>query len=99
MNINITKNEAELTVALDGRLDTLTSPELEEQLEEALDGVEKLVFELDKLTYISSSGLRVFLGAFKAMEEQGGEMLLRNLTDNVKEVFEITGFADAFGIE
>lgn len=98
MKINISHDGNELTIVLEGRLDTLTSPELDDKLDEALDGVGKLIFDLSKLEYISSAGLRVLLGAYRVMEEQG-EMLVRNPTPAVMEVFEITGFSETFNIE
>ena len=94
----MTKNDNELTVALSGRLDTLTSPDLEDKLEEELDGAERLIFDLAELEYISSAGLRVLLGAYKMMDEMGG-MLIRNVTEPVMEVFEVTGFSDVLNIE
>ena len=99
VNINITKNGNELTVALEGRLDTLTSPDLEEELEDKLDGIKKLVFDLGGLEYISSAGLRVLVGSAQVMDEQDGEMIIRNITEPVKDVFDVTGFSDAFEIE
>ena len=98
MDIKMTKNDNELTVALSGRLDTLTSPDLEDKLEEELDGAERLIFDLAELEYISSAGLRVLLGAYKMMDEMGG-MLIRNVTEPVMEVFEVTGFSDVLNIE
>ena len=98
MDIKMTKNDNELTVALSGRLDTLTSPDLEDKLEEELDGAERLIFDLAELEYISSAGLRVLLGAYKMMEEYNG-MLIRNVTEPVMDVFEVTGFSDVLDIE
>lgn len=98
MDIKMTKNDKELTVALKGRLDTLTAPDLEDKLEEELDGAERLIFDLAKLEYISSAGLRVLLGAYKMMDDMGG-MLIRNVTEPVMEVFEVTGFSDVLDIE
>ena len=98
MKITMTRNEKELTVALEGSLDTITSPELEEQLTPALEGVEMLIFELKELEYMSSAGLRVLLTAMQTMDEQG-EMVVRNVCPTVMEVFEITGFAEALNIE
>ena len=98
MNITMNKNGTELTIAIEGRLDTLTSPELEEQLEPALEGIEKLVFDLAELRYISSAGLRVLLTAMQIMEEQG-EMIVRNVSSEVMDVFEVTGFVDDLTIE
>ena len=98
MKITMNRNGNELIVSLEGRLDTLTAPELEEQLEPALDGVEKLVFDLAELKYISSAGLRVLLTAMQVMEEQG-EMIVKNVTSEVMEIFEVTGFIDDLNIE
>ena len=98
MEIKTTRNDSELTVALSGRLDTLTSPDLEEMLDEELEGMERLIFDLGELEYISSAGLRVLLGAYKMMDEMGG-MLIRNVTEPVMEVFEVTGFSDVLDIE
>ena len=98
MKVTMNRNGNELIVSLEGRLDTLTSPELEEQLEPALDGVEKLVFDFAELKYISSAGLRVLLIAMQVMEEQG-EMIVKNVTSEVMEIFEVTGFIDDLNIE
>jgi anti-sigma B factor antagonist len=99
MNINITRDGNELTVELEGRLDTLTSPDLEEELEDKIEGIEKLVFDLGGLEYISSAGLRVLVGAAHAIDENDGDMVIRNLTVPVRDVFDVTGFSDAFDIE
>ena len=99
MNINMKRNDTELTIEIEGRLDTLSSPDLEEKLENVLDGVEKLIIDLSALEYISSAGLRVFVGASQEIEDQDGEMIIRNLTPPVKAVFEVTGFIDGFKIE
>lgn len=99
MNINITRDGNELTVELEGRLDTLTSPDLEEELEDKIEGIEKLVFDLGGLEYISSAGLRVLVGAAQAIDENDGDIVIRNLTVPVRDVFDVTGFSDAFDIE
>ena len=99
MNINITRDGNELTVELEGRLDTLTSPDLEEELEDKIEGIEKLVFDLGGLEYISSAGLRVLVGAAQAIDENDGDMVIRNLSVPVRDVFDVTGFSDAFDIE
>lgn len=98
MEIKTTRNDKELTVVIVGRLDTLTAPDLEDKLEEELDGAERLIFDLAELEYISSAGLRVLLGAYKMMDEMGG-MLIRNVKEPVMEVFEVTGFSDVLDIE
>ena len=98
MTITMNRNCNELTIALDGRLDTITAPELEEQLEPALEGIEKLRFDFEKLEYISSAGLRVLLTAMQIMEDQG-EMTVCNVCPEVMDVFEVTGFIDDLTIE
>ena len=97
MKIYKKQNDNELLIKLDGRLDTNTSPELEKELS-SLDDVKKLIFDFSKLEYISSAGLRIVLSCQKEMENKG-EMIIKNANDNVKEVFEITGFADILTIE
>ncbi len=96
INKNLTGND--LFIALEGRLDTMTAPELESQLTANLGGVKELVFDLAKLEYISSAGLRVLLSAQKTMNKQGS-MVIRNATEEVKEIFEVTGFSDILTIE
>lgn len=98
LKILVSQNEAEYTFTLIGRLDTLTSPDLEDKLDEVFDDAEKLIFDLSQLEYISSAGLRVLLGASQEMDERG-EMVIRNLTEPVQDVFDVTGFSDAFDIE
>ncbi len=98
MIINKTQEGTELTVALEGRLDTVTSPELEEALKESLDGITALTFDLEKLEYISSAGLRVLLMAQKTMANQG-TMKVINVCEIIMEVFEVTGFTDILTIE
>ena len=98
--MNITKNleGTTLTVALEGRLDTTTSPQLEGELRTAVDGVTTLIFDLEKLDYISSAGLRVLLSAQKVMNKQG-EMIIRNASADIMEIFDVTGFVDILNIE
>lgn len=86
-----------LTLALDGRLDTNTSPELDAEL--ALDGVTEVVFDLAKLEYISSAGLRVFLTAQKKLMPSGGKVVLRSPNAMVRSVLDITGCADIFQLD
>lgn len=98
MNIQKTLSGTTLTVALEGRLDTTTAPKLEEELRSSVDGITRLVFDLAKLEYISSAGLRVLLAMQKLMNQQG-EMVLQNVNEAVMEVFEVTGFSDILRIE
>lgn len=98
--LNITKNAENntLTIALDGRLDTITAPQLEEELQKSLDGISALILDLEKLEYISSAGLRVFLSTQKKMNGQG-EMKVVRPGETVMEIFEVTGFSDILTIE
>jgi anti-sigma B factor antagonist len=98
MTINETKNGNELIIAPEGRLDTTTAPELEEKVKEAITGVTDLVFDLSKLEYISSAGLRVLLSTQKIMEKQG-KMKFINVSDIIMEIFDVTGFSEILTIE
>ena len=98
MNIEKVINNKTVTLALSGRLDTTTAPELEVALKDSYAGVEKLVLDFAELEYLSSAGLRVLLGAQKTMNKQG-EMVVKNVNDTIDEIFEITGFADVLTIE
>lgn len=98
MTINETKNGNELVIAPEGRLDTTTAPELEEKVKELINGVTDLVFDLSKLEYISSAGLRVLLSTQKIMEKQG-KMKFINVSDIIMEIFDVTGFSEILTIE
>lgn len=98
MTINKTQNGSELTIALEGRLDTTTAPQLDEEIKVSLDGVEKLSFDMAKLEYISSAGLRVLLSAQKVMNKQGS-MVVKNVSEEINEIFEVTGFVDILTLE
>ncbi|MBE5783406.1 MAG: STAS domain-containing protein [Clostridiales bacterium] len=88
----------ELTIALAGRLDTTTAPQLENELKASLDGIEKLVLDFSSLDYLSSAGLRVLLSAQKTMNKQGA-MVVRNVNETIGEIFDVTGFCDILTIE
>ena len=98
--MTITKNrDADtLTIALEGRLDTTTAPELEAEFNASLDGIRELTLDLEHLAYLSSAGLRVLLGAQKRMNRQG-HMTVKHVCADIMEVFEITGFVDILDIE
>ena len=98
MTIDKTLNGTELYVKVSGRLDTNTSPELEEQLNSLIPSVENLVIDFAELDYISSAGLRVLLSAHKKVS-LNGKMVIKNINDVVSEVFEVTGFKDILNIE
>jgi anti-sigma B factor antagonist len=98
LKIEKNKNDAELTIALEGRLDTNTSPQLEKELKDEIDGVASLTFDFKALEYISSAGLRVLLSAQKIMNKQGS-MKITNVNSEIMEIFEVTGFSDILDIE
>lgn len=96
MKIDFYNNNGEMTVSVDGRLDTVTAPELESFLCENYKDVTSIIFNCEKLIYISSAGLRVLLTAHKKIN---GKMKLVNVNELVMEVLEMTGFADIWVIE
>lgn len=98
MKVTKTQSGTELTVALEGRLDTTTAPQFEAELG-GLSGVTKLIIDMAELVYISSAGLRVLLKAQKAMSKNGGSMAVRNASREIKDIFEVTGFDDILTIE
>ena len=86
-----------LTLAIEGRLDTLTAPELEAEIDKSVSGANSLVLDFAKLDYVSSAGLRVLLSAHKKMQAKGG-MKIVHVNEIVNEVFEVTGFANILNI-
>ena len=98
--MNITKNRSgnALNITIEGRIDTTTAPQLETELQGSLDGVTELNFDLKKLDYISSAGLRVLLSAQKVMNRQGS-MTVCNVGPTIMEIFEVTGFSDILTIK
>ena len=98
MTINKTVDGTLCTIALEGRLDTTTAPELDQEIKTSLSGIEKLVFDFAALEYISSAGLRVLLSAQKIMNAQGS-MVVKNANENIMDIFDVTGFVDILTIE
>ncbi len=98
LNITKTEDNEKTVFSLGGRLDTITSPELEKELKASLDGVKTLVLDFEGLSYISSAGLRVLLSAQKVMNRQG-EMKITHVNDTIREIFEVTGFTEILTIE
>ena len=98
MTITKKQDGTNLEIALTGRLDTTTAPELEKELNASLDNADTLTLDFTDLAYISSAGLRVLLSAHKAMSAKGG-MKVTHANEIVKEVFEVTGFADIIDME
>ena len=99
MKADFQVNGERMTIALEGRLDTLTAPELQKALEDyKLSELSEIVLDLSKLEYISSAGLRVLLQAFRSMK-MGGVMRIINANEVTRKVFEVTGFDEYFTIE
>ena len=96
MTIQKTLEGSTLTVAPEGRLDTITSPQFESELRADMNTVTDLVLDLANLTYISSAGLRIFLGSQQKMTGAGGKMVLSGVKPIVRDIFDIVGFSDAF---
>lgn len=99
MKISGQREQEKLILQIEGRLDTATSPQLEQELGEGLDGVRELVLDFTPLEYISSAGLRVLLAAHKKMAKQEGQLVIRGANEGVREVFTITGFMDILHVE
>ena len=98
MTIDFNRDNGVLNVTVAGRLDTVTAPELESFLGKQYEGIAALTIDCEKLSYVSSAGLRVVLGAQKKMQKLGS-MKVINVCEEVMEVFEMTGFADILTIE
>ena len=98
LKVSVNKDGDTYTVLVEGRLDTLTSPQLDEEINKIIEDAKKLIFDLDKLAYISSAGLRVLLGAAQQMDGKG-EMVLIHVSEAIREIFDVTGFIQIFNIE
>ena len=98
MNIMKTTEGPVLNLALEGRLDTTTAPQLEAELRNSMNGITILNMDFEKLEYLSSAGLRVLLAAQKTMNKQG-KMVIRHVNETIREVFEVTGFTGILTIE
>ncbi len=93
-----TQGESEHLI-LNGRLDTITAPDLDEVIQAVGEDVKELTLECKKLEYISSAGLRVLLSAQKKMIKQGGQLKLIQVNQTIMEIFEVTGFSEILTIE
>ena len=98
MNISKTIENGRAVFDVEGRLDTVTAPELEKELKDSLEGLTELIMDFQKLEYISSAGLRVLLSAQKVMGKQG-DMKVTHVSEEIMEIFEVTGFSDILTIE
>ena len=98
MTINQNKNGSKLVLEVEGRLDTTTAPQLDAEVKSSINGITELEFDFSKLDYISSAGLRVLLSAQKIMNKQGS-MVIHGASENLMEIFDVTGFIDILTIE
>lgn len=98
MEINKIKDGTTLTIELEGRLDTVSAPQLETELKKSISGIETLIFDFAKLEYLSSAGLRVLLSSQKVMNRQG-QMIIKNVNSTIADIFEVTGFSEILTIE
>ena len=99
MQITMTKFKNKLTVELEGKLDVNSSPELEEKLRPELKELGCLIIDMEKLTYISSAGLRVLVFALQTLDEHGGTMTIKNVSEDIRKVFSLTGLLSVFDIK
>ena len=93
MTINEDKNGDELIISLEGKLDAFTAPELQSELEDSLEGINKVIFDFSKLVYLSSAGIRVLFWLKKRLNKQG-KMTVRNASDRIKEIISGVGFSE-----
>ena len=98
MEIKKLVNGDSLTLAINERLDTLTSPALQEEIEKSIGNVKHLILDFKDVLYVSSSGLRVILFAQKEMSKKG-DMVITNVSDEIKELFEMTGFSEILTVK
>ena len=98
LNIHKTVDNGKAILLSDGRLDTVTAPQMESAVKEVLPGITELTLDFEKLEYISSAGLRVLLSAQKAMNTKG-KMTVTGVNESIMEIFEVTGFSDILNIE
>ena len=99
MEVKFNKQDSTLTVAISGNIDTVTAPELDSQLQENLSGIKDLILDFAAVDYISSAGLRVILVANQQMEDVDGNMTVKNVNEDVRDVFEMTGFDSLLNLE
>lgn len=99
MQVKVENNsDGNLTLAVEGSIDTVTAADFEKQVKEALNGAKNLVLDFEKVEYVSSAGLRAIISLNSIMEEQG-KMVVKNVSEDVNEVFEMTGFDEILNIE
>lgn len=99
MELKTVTEEKTLNVAISGRIDTLTAPQIQQQIEQLPDDYTYVLFDFTKVEYISSAGLRMLLFVEKLAEKKGGYITVKSPTEQIMEIFEMTGFVDMFNIE
>lgn len=98
ININNVDSNGVLNISIEGSIDTLTAQDFENQITKALEGVKELILDFGKVQYVSSAGLRAILGLNTKMEDQG-KMVIKNIDESVRDVFEMTGFDELLNLE
>ena len=99
MEVKFNKQDSTLTVTICGNIDTVTAPELDSKLQENLSGIQELILDFAAVDYISSAGLRVILMTNQLMEDVDGKMTVKNVNEDVRDVFEMTGFDSLLNLE
>ena len=101
MNMNIIKNfnENELTIVIEGRIDTITSEDLKKEIDEEIDNFDSLTLDFEKVKYISSAGLRVLVSTQKKLKAANKPFVIKNVDDELNKIFRITGFDKILAIE
>ena len=99
MNLTKTYNKKELTLSVEGRIDTITSQDLEQEINEEISNFDSLIMDFTDLEYISSAGLRVLIGTQKKLKPDNIQMVIRNINPTVKEIFRMSGFDKILNIE
>jgi anti-sigma B factor antagonist len=97
MTVNIERNYESVTLGISGRLDTATAPNLEKIINEFPEDIKEIVFDMFRVDYISSAGIRVLLGAYKKMNLNHGTMRIEKANELIREVFEMTGLSEMLG--
>lgn len=99
MNINKEYNQSKLTLTVEGRIDTITSQELDDEIQKELNNFDYLIIDFTNVEYISSAGLRVLIGTQKKLRPENIPFVIRNVNDNVGEIFRASGFNQLLTIE
>ena len=99
MKVTKTQEGSKLTVAVEGRLDTMTAPQMEDELSPIPEEIPEMVFDFSELAYISSAGLRVLVACAQNMRNRDGKMSIVNVSSDVRNIFDITGLSEPLGVK